>query len=127
VAERENALLKEAFAALQPVSLSRACNGAITKAALVLLLLEYGRPCPPATRNGDHLARKGSLTHSSVDPLMQQVGVTHVPGVFPDHSDQQLTQRLSWIRSCRRPGRQRGVSEADRTGRRWSRVAPCRV
>jgi hypothetical protein len=46
MAERANALLKETFAALQPVSLSPHRIGAITKAALVLLHLEHGRPLP---------------------------------------------------------------------------------
>ena len=46
VAERANALLKETFAALQRVSLSPTRIGAITKAALVLLHLEHGRPIP---------------------------------------------------------------------------------
>jgi len=46
VAERANALLKETFAALQRVSLSPTRIGAITKAALVLLHLEHGRPLP---------------------------------------------------------------------------------
>jgi DDE superfamily endonuclease len=46
VAERANALLKETFAALQLVSLSPTRIGAITKAALVLLHLEHGRPIP---------------------------------------------------------------------------------
>jgi hypothetical protein len=46
VAERANALLKETFAALQTVSLSPTRIGAITKAALVLLHLEYDRPLP---------------------------------------------------------------------------------
>jgi hypothetical protein len=44
--ERANALLKETFAALQLVSLSPTRIGAITKAALVLLHLEHGRPLP---------------------------------------------------------------------------------
>jgi hypothetical protein len=46
VAERANAPLKETFAALQPVSLSPARIGTITKVALVLLHLEHGRPIP---------------------------------------------------------------------------------
>ena len=46
VAERANALLKEAFAALQKISLDPWHVGAITKAALVLLHLEHGRPLP---------------------------------------------------------------------------------
>jgi hypothetical protein len=46
VAERANALLKETFAALQMISLSPERIGAITKAALVLLHLEHGRPLP---------------------------------------------------------------------------------
>lgn len=46
IAERANALLKETFAALQHVSLSPTRIGAITKAALVLLHLEHGRPIP---------------------------------------------------------------------------------
>jgi hypothetical protein len=46
VAERANALLKETFAALQKVSLDPRRIGAITKAALVLLHLEHGRPLP---------------------------------------------------------------------------------
>ena len=46
VAERANALLKETFAALQHVSLSPTRIGAITKAALVLLHIEHGRPIP---------------------------------------------------------------------------------
>jgi DDE superfamily endonuclease len=45
-AERANALLKETFAALQRVSLSPTRIGTITKAALVLLHLEHGRPIP---------------------------------------------------------------------------------
>jgi hypothetical protein len=44
--ERANALLKETFAALQMVSLSPGRIGAITKATLVLLHLEHGRPLP---------------------------------------------------------------------------------
>ena len=44
--ERANALLKETFAALQLVSLSPTRIGAITKAALVLLHIEHGRPLP---------------------------------------------------------------------------------
>jgi hypothetical protein len=46
VAERANAPLKEVFAALQRVSLSPTRIGAMTKAALVLLHLEHGRPIP---------------------------------------------------------------------------------
>jgi hypothetical protein len=46
VAEWANALLKETFAALQLVSLSPIHIGAITKATLVLLHLEHGRPPP---------------------------------------------------------------------------------
>jgi len=46
VAERANALLKETFAALQKISLDPRRIGAITKAALVLLHLEHGRPLP---------------------------------------------------------------------------------
>ena len=46
VAERANALFKETFAALKMVSLSPTRIGAITKAALVLLHLEHGRPLP---------------------------------------------------------------------------------
>ena len=46
MAERANALFKETFAALQLVSLSPTRSGAITKAALVLLHLEHGRPIP---------------------------------------------------------------------------------
>jgi len=33
------------------------------------------------------------LADAPVDPLAQQVGVTHVAGILPDHSDQRLTQR----------------------------------
>ena len=33
------------------------------------------------------------LAYASVDPLAQQVGVTHVAGVLLDHSDQHLAQR----------------------------------
>jgi hypothetical protein len=43
---RANTLLKGTFAALQLVSLSPTRVGAITKAALVLLHLEHGRPIP---------------------------------------------------------------------------------
>lgn len=46
VAERANALLKEAFAALHMVSLDPSRIGAIVKAALVLLHLEHNRPLP---------------------------------------------------------------------------------
>ena len=46
VAERANALLEGAFAALQKVSLSPTRIGAITKAALVLIHLEHNRPLP---------------------------------------------------------------------------------
>lgn len=35
----------------------------------------------------------GSLAQASVDPLAQQVGVTHVAGVLLDRSDQHLAQR----------------------------------
>jgi DDE superfamily endonuclease len=46
VAERANALLKEAFAALHMVSVDPSRIGAIVKAALVLLHLEHNRPLP---------------------------------------------------------------------------------
>src|SRR6516165_7323948 len=36
---------------------------------------------------------KGLLAEASVDPLAQQVSVTHVAGVLLDHSDQHLAQR----------------------------------
>src|SRR5215471_19170404 len=35
----------------------------------------------------------GSLAYASVDPLAQQVDVTHVAAVLPDRSDQHLAQR----------------------------------
>ena len=57
-AERANTLFKEAFAALQTVSLSPTRVGAITKAALLLLHLEHDRPCPAATRCGALLLGK---------------------------------------------------------------------
>jgi hypothetical protein len=34
----------------------------------------------------------GLLAYASVDPLAQQVDVTHVAGVLLDHSDQHLAQ-----------------------------------
>src|SRR5215469_12964597 len=33
------------------------------------------------------------LADAPVDPLAQQVGVTHMAGVLPDHPDQRLAQR----------------------------------
>jgi hypothetical protein len=57
--ERANALLKETFAALQMASLSPERNGAISKAAFVLLHLEHGRPLP-----GGHTARR-SVTRNA--------------------------------------------------------------
>jgi hypothetical protein len=46
VAERANSLLKTTFKALRRVSVCPWRIGAITKAALVLLHLEHGRPLP---------------------------------------------------------------------------------
>lgn len=46
IAERANSLLKTTFKALRRVSVCPWRIGAITKAALVLLHLEHGRPLP---------------------------------------------------------------------------------
>src|SRR5215475_8716100 len=55
--------------------------------------LPKGLPLTPGQQRELSLFGCGLLAYASVDPLAQQVRMTHVAAVLPDHSDQHLAQR----------------------------------
>jgi len=74
VAERANSLLKTTFKALRSVSVCPWRIGAIAKAALVLLHLEYNRPCQPVTHRDDSCRNRSHLRPLSAGVVVERIG-----------------------------------------------------